>query len=331
MKAHAVVFAEKLKVAYKEVELPEPKQDEVLIDVDYSWISIGTESSYLRCERIGGETPFREGDPNPYPQVSGYQKVGTITWVGDQVQGLEVGEKVFATMSRMEGMFYPSGGHVSPALTHCSEVWKLPPNADSITYSGLVLTQVGYNCGTRPPVTEGDYAVVIGEGLVGQWTAQTLQRRGAKVIVLGRHDDRLALLPDGVTGVKRSADIRIQEALGAAAGKIAIIVDTVGSLAAVTELFDQTQLDCHIVSAGFLGEEGRIDIQLLRHREATLHSPSGWNRRRMDATLQGIEEGWLQPKPLITHILPVEQATVAWELILDRTKPKLGVVLDWRK
>ena len=39
----------------------------------------------------------------------------------------------------------------------------------------------GYNCGTRAPLAPGEAAVVIGDGLVGHWAAQTLAWCGAAV------------------------------------------------------------------------------------------------------------------------------------------------------
>jgi 2-desacetyl-2-hydroxyethyl bacteriochlorophyllide A dehydrogenase len=329
MRGHGVVFTEKLKVAYLEVDIPEPERDEVVIDVEFSWISIGTESSFLRCDRIAGETPYREGDKMPFPQINGYQKVGVITAVGADVTGLQAGDRVFATMSRVNGMAFPSGGHISPAITHVSQVWKLPDGADPIDYSGLVLVQVGYNCGMRLAIEEGQLAVVIGDGLVGQWAAHTLLHRGAKVAVIGRHDDRLSLLPDAIGRINARRTNAAQEL--ADAGGISVVVDTVGSLATVMELKPLMKHNSHLVSAGFLGTDGLIDIQELRAQEITLHCPSGWEKKRMDASLQGIAEGWLHTKQLITHRFPVEQAAEAWALILDKNRPCLGVVLDWKK
>lgn len=328
MNGYAVVFKEELQVVYAPVNIPEPGPDDVVVDVEYSWISIGTESSFLRCERISGEVPYRPGDVRPFPQVCGYQKVGIVRRIGGNVGGLAPGDRVFATMSKVDGMFFPVGGHVSPAVTPASQVWKLPADADPVAYAGLVLTQVGYNCGARPNVSPEDVAVVIGDGLVGQWAAQTLAHRGARTIVLGRHEDRLKLLPAGIAGVnvRRTP---IAEALADVSGRIAVIVDSVGSLDTVMALLPLAGHDSHIVSAGFLGEHGRIDIQLLRHKETTLHTPSGWSRRRMDATLEGIAAGWLTTLPLVTHIFEARAAGEAWLTILDPAASKLGVVLKW--
>jgi len=94
MKGKGVVFTGRLKVSYQDVDIPEPLADEVVIDVEHSWISIGTESSFLRCDRIAGETPYREGDPEPFPQINGYQKVGVVVETGSQVQDFKPGDRV---------------------------------------------------------------------------------------------------------------------------------------------------------------------------------------------------------------------------------------------
>ncbi|MBP1988476.1 alcohol dehydrogenase catalytic domain-containing protein [Paenibacillus eucommiae] len=328
MKAKAVVFTDKLQVSFQDIEIPELGSDQVLIEVEYSWISIGTESSFLRKERISGEVMYKEGDPSPFPHVPGYQKVGVIQAVGADVHGLAVGERVFTSLSMVMGMVFPYAGHVSLAVTHASQVWKLPEGCDPITYSGLVLTQVGYNCGFRAPIQPGDFAVVIGDGLVGQWTAQTLLHRGARVAVLGRHDERLGYLPKTIHGIntqKKSAS----DALSAYNG-IKIVVDTVGDMATFRKIQPMMKYNSHFISAGFLGETGVLNIQSLREQEITLHCPSGWDKARMDATLEGIEEGWLKTEPLITHRFPAEQADEAWKLILDKKKMCLGVVLVWK-
>jgi len=331
MKGKAVVFTDRLQASYQEVDIPEPGPDEVIIDVEVSWISNGTESSYYRGERIAGDTPYEAGAPWPFPIVAGYQKVGVITYAGANVSDLQVGDRVFATISRVGGMFDAFGGHVSPAVTPAGQVWKLPPGHPSADYAGLVLTQVGYNCGMRAPVREGDRAVVIGDGLVANWTAQTLLHRGARVLVLGRHDDRLRSMPEETTKVntKKSCATAMEAVRGFAPGGAAVVVDTVGDMDSVMALFPLLGYESHIVSAGFYGMHGAIDIQKLRAKEVTLHAPAGWTKMRMDETLRGVSEGWLKTGELITHRYPAARADEAWRMIVERQESYLGVVLDW--
>ncbi|QNK60326.1 zinc-binding dehydrogenase [Paenibacillus sp. PAMC21692] len=327
MEAKAVVFTDKMKVAFQTVQVPELGSGQVVVDVTHSWISIGTESSFLRQERATGEAIYKEGDPSPFPHVPGYQKVGIVSAISPDVDNLSIGDVVFASVSEVSGMHFSFAGHVSPAITSADQVWKLPKDVHPLACSGLVLVQVGYNCGMRAPVKPGDVAVVIGDGLVGQWAAQTLLYRGAEVVVLGRHHERLELLTPGIRGIN-AKEISISEALQQYEG-VNIVVDTVGAMDTFAELQPYMKHNSHLVSAGFLGTSGVVDIQTLRAQEITLHCPSGWSKERMDAALKGIEEGWLSTEPLITHQYPADQAEAAWQLIMDKRQPCLGVVLNW--
>lgn len=332
MKAHAVVFPENLKVEYRQVDVPEPGANDVVVDNHYSWISNGTEGSLLRGERKNGETPWKQGDPVPFPMAAGYQSVGIVESVGCNVKDIEPGEWVFCALGRINGMYEPWGGHISPKVADRSMIWRLPEGLSPVAASGLVLTQVGYNCGTRAPVNVGDVALVIGDGMVGHWAAQTLHLRGAEVILVGKHDDRLAFFPKG----RRRHHINLtQTDIVEAARQIApsgihVMVDTVGTLATVLECYPLLRHNAHIVSAGFNKTDSLLDIQRLRFGEITFHSPSGWENKRMDDTLALIASGLLDTESLITHRFPVEQAEKAWEVILDRTQTVLGVILEWQ-
>ncbi len=319
MKVSAVVATQPWTVALQELELAEPGPDEVVVRVTHSWISPGTEGSFVRGERIAGDTPLSPTDPSPFPHVPGYQKVGVVEWVGANVAGFTSGEQVFATVSRTDGLFFTTGGHVSPAITSARQLWKLPQGLPSEAFSGLVLTQVGYNCGIRPALSPGDRAIVMGDGLVGQWAAQTLAERGAEVTLLGRHPERLAKFTRGITTTDR-------EALPSG---VQVLVDTVGDLETVYALLPKLRHDSHFVSAGFYGNDGKIDLQVLRNQEVTVHTPAGWSRPRMDETLRWVAEGKLTTLPLITHRFPIARAAEAFDLFLHRREPSLGILLDW--
>jgi bacteriochlorophyllide a dehydrogenase len=321
MTVNAVVATKPWTVALQELTIADPGPDEVVIHVTHSWISPGTEGSFVRGERIAGDTPLSATDPSPFPLVTGYQKVGIIEWVGANVTNFTVGERVFATISRTDGLFFSSGGHVSPAVTPSSQVWKIPPQCDLPieAFSGLVLTQVGYNCGIRPPVVAGDGAIVMGDGLVGHWVAQTLAERGANVTLLGRHSERLEKFVRGETTTE----------LASIASGQSILIDTVGDMATVYALLPKLRRDAHFVSAGFYGHEGKIDLQILRNKEVTVHTPAGWTTPRMNATRDWVATGKLTTMPLITHRFPVAQATEAFDLFLHKHAPSLGIILEW--
>ncbi|MEZ4866573.1 MAG: zinc-binding dehydrogenase [Caldilineaceae bacterium] len=331
MEAKAIVFTAPNVVEVLPVTCPEPGPRDVVVRVTQSWISNGTEGSFLRGERIAGDTPYRPGDPWPFPIVAGYQKIGVAEWVGAEVTDIAVGETVFAALGKVENMFSPRGGQISPSVSPREQIWKIPPGVEPLACAGLVLTQVGYNCGARAPIAVGEGAVVIGDGLVGQWAAQTLAWRGAQVILVGRHEDRLQRFGNGP--LRRTVNSREQDWVEVVRERtpdgVQVAVDTVGSTMVVEQLMHLTRRYGHIVSAGFYGTADQVALQPLRNRELTLDLVSGWSQDRMDATLALIAAGHLQTLPLITHHFPVAQASDAWRLIAQKNEAVLGVILDW--
>ena len=331
MKANAVVFTEPERVEFKQITCPDPEPTDVVIRLSHSWISNGTEGSYLRGERIAGDTAFRPGDAVPFPIVAGYQRVGTVEWVGSDVSGLKSGQTVFSTISKVEGMFEPFGGHVSPAVTDVSQVWALPEHIDPVAFAPLVLAQVGYNCGSRPAIEPGETAVVVGDGMVGIWAAQTLAWRGARVVLAGRHPDRLKHFGTGfgresvdTTRTDLTTYLPQHHEQG-----VHVLVDTVGSIQIIDQLTPTLLRFGHVVSAGFYGTHDLLALQSCRDRELTIDLVAGWTKERIDTTLELIAMGHLETLSLITHRFPAAEAATAWQYIREKRENALGVVLEW--
>lgn len=331
IEAKAVVAEQAGWVNLCEVRAPVPTDEDVVMRVSHSWISNGTEGSFVRGERIEGDKAWRPGDALPFPHVPGYQKCGIVESIGKNVSNVRPGDRVFASVSRVCDMFFDTGGHISPAVTHRSQVWVLPENVSEVAASCLVLLQVGYNCGMRPVITEGDYAVVFGDDMVGHWAAQTLSARGAHIALVGRHDERLNKyrLKDGDILINERRTSVLDTVSKWADNGVQAVVDTVGSISAFESLYPVMRHNGHLVSAGFYGEEDKLCIQPMRTSELTLHTPAGWTTDRMRETLQWLAESKLETEHLITHRFPAAQADKAFQLILSRREQVLGVVLDW--
>jgi 3-hydroxyethyl bacteriochlorophyllide a dehydrogenase len=334
MESHAVVFPGPNQVVFQKITCPDPGPEDVVVDLHYSWISNGTEGSFLRGERLEGDVAWRPGHPSPFPMVAGYQKVGRVRGVGAAVTKYAPGDWVFASMSRVCGMFENRyAGHVSPAVCVESALMPLPAGLDPVAFAGLVLTQVGYNCGTRSPVKPGQVAVIMGDGLVGQWAGQTLAQLGVKVAMIGRHPERLARFARfGKTFL--SGDDNGTAAVKAwAPGPVQVLVETVGSAKAMRDYRPLLAHDGHIAVAGFYKPAGAVNLQdalqEFRNSEISFDLVSGATGPRLEETMRWIAAGKLDTLGLITHRFPVERAAEAWALIESKKEPVLGVVLDW--
>ena len=334
MKSHAVVFTAPNQVSFQEISCPEPGPEDLLIDVHHSWISNGTEGSFLRGERLSGDVAWKPGDPMPFPMVAGYQKVGRVSRVGSAVTGFTAGDWVFASMSKVEGMFENRyAGHVSPSVCDPRAVHRLPVGANPLKFAGLVLTQVGFNCGSRSPITPGQIAVVMGDGLVGQWAGQTLAQRGAKVVMIGRHAYRLSRFKPYGTTLLGGTDFGVEAVKALKLGPIQVLVETVGDARVLSSYLPLMARDGHMVIAGFYPRSGELNfqdsLQSFRNYEISFDLVSGMTRPRLDETLQWVDDGRLDTLGCLTHRFPVEEAAKAWKLIESKSEPVLGVVLDW--
>lgn len=329
MKAHAVVFTDNSKVAVQELTLAEMADHEVMIDVAYSAISPGTERWCLT-----GMFHY-EKDLYTFPFVPGYQHAGTVIAVGNKVTSLKVGDRVFACNSRfVEVPSFYWGGHCSKSINASEAVYKLPDEVSFKEAAFLVVAQVGFNGGSRPPVQVGDLAVVIGDGLIGQFVAQTLRARGAYVIIAGKGDKQRLEYAQ-----KYSCDMIVDTAtqdLKAEVAKIApdgvqIAVEAIGLPENSAIAYDILAWNGHYVLNGFYPIEHKVNLNPFSMKEVTIYNPAGYCPERFQNTLKALKTGKLNIASLITHTIKYPDAPQAYDnLLLHRREFSMGIAIDWK-
>jgi len=331
MKTTAVVFEAADQVSVRDVDIADPGPRDVVVDTITSWISPGTELSFLRGDRVYGDTSAGPGTPYSFPRVAGYQKIGRVVAGGDHARAFKVGQTVFTTIGRVQGMFDEWGGQLARSVCPPEEVFALPEGVDPEPFSGAVLTQVGYNAGSRGTIKRGELALVLGDGLVGLWTAQTLQLRGARVWLVGRHEDRLARFAQrpGDRTIKLDRGQPLEVLVDQLKEPITILVETIGSLRVLEMLSKHMQRDGHLVCTAFYGLDDAIHVPLIRHKELSVHTPAGWTRQRLEQTIELLAECKLDAASMISHRLPVCDAPRAYRLLANRDDNALGVLLQW--
>jgi len=327
--AEAVVFSGPGKVRVEEVELPRMSDADLLVEVEYSAISAGTERWCLTGRlNVPGQPPLA------FPHVPGYQAAGVVARTGRDVKGLREGDRVFSRNCKPpEG--YPGswwGGHVRRHVADGRDVVKLPETVSTREASSLLLAQVGYNGASKPRVEPGDVALVIGEGLVGQFAAQALRARGAYVIISGLVESRLKIAR------AHSADEVFDAARGDLASYIrekhpkgvAVAVETASSGATVRLAIDLLSHGGQLVMNGFYPpSESSLDWHWLRTKELALYCPNSRTRPRLEAALGLIERGKMKVEELVTHELPYTEAPEAYRMLLGPAADFLGVVFRW--
>lgn len=326
MKTEALLFTAVGQAAVQTVDLPEPGPGHVQVRTRYSTISAGTEGWILHNRFTWA--------PTKYPSIPGYQRVGVIEAVGPDVTEWAVGDRVMATRSVWPApLTAQSGAHAALGNTPVTELYRVPDGVDDIDAAGTVVAQVGYNAAQRAQIELGDWAVVYGDGLIGQCAAQAIRARGAQVILVGHRAERLALAAQySADGVINSHAQDVAEAVRRQIGQatVTVVLDSVQAENAQREYVPLLARGVgQIVYCGFTPGTAWADMALLQQRELTTHFVSGWTRPRMDATLALMAQGQLRLQPLITHLTSYADGAAMYRMITEKQETFLGVTLDW--
>src|SRR4051794_14188808 len=173
--ARQAVITEPYKVAVREVSLPDPAPNQILIAAEYSGVSAGTELA----EYTGSHQWLK--DPNmpdwKFPFRSGYSAAGKVVKVGkDFPGGFREGDRVS----------FP-GNHASAELLTVGHercrVWKMPDGLSFEKAAPAVIARYGLGASVRAGITLGRSAAVLGLGIIGQFALRCLIAAGASPVV----------------------------------------------------------------------------------------------------------------------------------------------------
>lgn len=346
----AVVFPKPHHAHIEDVPLPEMGHDELTVHIEFSCISNGTEHWCLTDRLVVPGTP-----PLAFPHVPGYQAAGVVAAVGSRVKGIRPGDRVFSRNCREPEGFRGSwwGGHVKEHINDLQDVVKLPPDVSTSQGSALLLAQVGYNGATKPQVTPGDVAVVIGEGLVGQFAGQVLRSRGAHVIMAGLDPYRLKLASRfSADEVFDNSENKLVEFIKQShPDGVPLVLETASRSSTVRMAAELLCKHGQLILNGFYTpDESLIDWHWLRRKEITLFCPDSRSLVRLEATLRLVQEGTLHVDELMTHRFSAADAAEAYSLLLhegveqssshgdgktrragnEASTGFMGMILDWR-
>ena len=160
MKARQVVVLEPFKVGVREVELPPPAANQILVAAEVSAVSAGTELAVYT-----GTHQWLKDPTLPdwkFPFRSGYSAAGTVVAVGSEIPGWKPGDRVS----------FP-GNHASHELLTIGHergrLWRLPDNLEMEKASVACIARYGMGAAVRAGLTLGRSAAVLGLGIIGQF------------------------------------------------------------------------------------------------------------------------------------------------------------------
>lgn len=262
------------------------------------------------------------------------EAAGVIEAVGDAVTDLKPGDRVIAAGTRFADGYPVSPGrasHCAHLVARRAEVARLGPDADLAGAALFVMAAVGRH-GTRlANVRAGERVLVIGQGMIGQMSAQAARLRGARVIatdlVQDRVDrsahysaDRAAL----VSGEELTALVHEEAPDG-----MDVVVDTTGNSRRFDTCLALIRREGHLLLQGYYPDPIVIDFHRAHLQRVTVVFPCGWDREDDQALADDLSRGVPTISPLITHRVPYREAPAAYRLVVEHPERCLGMVLQW--
>lgn len=306
----AVVLEQPQQMVISRLALSEPAEGDVVVDIDWSGISTGTERLLW-----SGSMPAFPG--MGYPLVPGYESVGKITFAGSTSQR-HIGERVFVPGARcfgeVRGLF---GGAAARVVVPGSRVTPLD---DKIGEQGvlLALAATAYHAIAAKNATPPD--LVVGHGVLGRLIARLAVVLGGSAPVVW---EKNAARTDGAIGysvVHPDSDSRRD---------YRSIYDVSGAAGLLDTLIARLAAGGEVVLAGFYSESLSFSFPPAFMREARLRVAAEWRPEDLVAVKRLIESGELSLDGLITHRQEASTAPSAYRTAFNDPSC-LKMVLDWR-
>ena len=310
--ARAVVMEAPGRADFKSLDLTPPGADDVVVEIDFSGISTGTERLLWR----GSMPPF---PGMGYPLVPGYESIGRIVSAGPQSQR-RAGQFVFVPGARcygeVRGLF---GGAASRVVVPGSRV---VPIQGELGRDGvlLALAATAYHALRAP---EGGLRIpelIIGHGVLGRLLARLAAVLGDVPPVVWETDPRRQQGGEGYTVTTSADDAR---------DDYRAICDVSGADGLLDDLIQRLAPGGEIVLAGFYTRPLQFAFPAAFMREARIRAAAEWRPEDLDAVQRLVRRGELSLDGLVTDCRPAEQAGEAYRTAFE-DPTCLKMILDWR-
>lgn len=352
------VFVKNGQAFVEEVPAPSLDPGTVLVRVEHSCISMGTEGSIVRSTQSaplwkralanpasitkGLRLIYKRGLKKTLDQAegrlqlgtpTGYSAAGTVVSVGAGITDVKPGDRVACAGAQC-------AQHAQLIRVPRNLLVKIPGELESSWASTVALGSIALQGIRRLQPTLGETFVVIGLGFLGQLTSQMLKANGCQVLVSDLDPERVRLAVEtGADGEASSIDeiYRLTDGVGADG---VVITAASASDEIVSTAFKMCRrkgrvvlvgdVGLHLKRADFYAKEldfliatsygpGRYDH---RYEEEGVDYPLSYVRwtenRNMAEYLALLNQGRVQISSLISEVYPLERASDAYRALASK-------------
>lgn len=338
----AVYVEEAEKIVVKDIETPQIKADEVLINVHVAGICGSDLHTYK------GLHPFRKP-----PVVIGHEVSGEVVKCGAEVRSLKIGDRVTVepqvgtgeSEGRMTGNVNYSDKRSAPGIgdwigamaeyfvAPVSSVIKLP---DSVSHNRGVLVEplaVGVHAVVKADVQPDDKVAILGAGPIGLLTLSAVRARGVEqTLITDVLDYSLEVAKEmGATetmNIKGDTDWidKAKKMLGGSFDKVLI---TAGVPGIVNQSLLLLRKGGKTVTVAMFQEEQKIDIENLQQNEKEIIGCMTYNRADTEEALKIIEINEEPVEKVISHIISYKDAAEGFNIVNKKLDKSVKVLVEF--
>lgn len=296
--------------ALAEIEEPHPKEDEVGLDI-------------YACGLNFADLLMQNGkyqDTPPVPFTQGMEVAGIVTNLPQSARGLKVGDRV--------AVFGGSGGLAESGVFPTDRIVKIP---DAMSMEAAAALQIAYGTSHlaldyKARLKPGENLVVLGAaGGVGLTAVEIGKLMGAQVIAVARGSEKLEIAKKaGADHLIDASEENLRDKIRALGGAD-VVYDPVGG-DQFTAAFRACNPEARILIIGFASgtvPEIKANHAMVKNIDLLGFYWGGYLKFRpeivtdsLKTLFQWAEQGQITPH--ISHILPLEDAAEALNLLRDR-------------
>lgn len=260
------------------------------------------------------------------PGSPGHEGWGEIAALGDEVDDFKVGERVALLSGR---------AYAGYDVANAEAIARIPANAEDMLLPGEPLA-CAMNIFRRSQIEPDQWVAIVGVGFIGALLVQLAANAGARVVALSRRPYALEVARQCGAAHTFSTDD-----MYAAIGAVRELTGGAGCERVIEAAGEQVTLD---IASAISAEGGRLMIAGYHQDGPRTVDMQQWNWRGLDVinaherdpkvaarglheAMDAVRDGRLDPAALLTHRMPLEQLSDAFELMRERPEGFLKAVV----
>ena len=343
MKNKAFYMTGLKKMEAREIPVPDPADDEVLIKLEYVGIC-GSDVHYYENGRIGDF--IVEGD-----FILGHECAGTVIGTGKKVDRLKIGDKVALEPGCTCGkcIFCKTGRYnlcpdvkflATPPYQGClmnyiaypaDMCFRLPGNLSTREGALIEPLSVGIHAAGQGNVSLGSSVVILGAGCIGLVTLLACKAYGATdITVVDVIPKRLEFAQKlGATRVINALEEDAAEAMEKLTGGAGtdVVIETAGSAKTVAQTPYLVARGGKIVLVGMAPQDViPYNFAKIMAKEAEIHSVFRY-RNIYPKAIQAVEKGIIDVSQIVTNEFSFEETAKAFDYVINNKQDVVKAVI----